>query len=149
MQVSFDTIPAVGARADTTDGFTVRRVIVTTTWFSALVTLAIWAYLDGWWAFSYAVGSAWMMLNFVVLAGLLRLITALPSLSKLFIFTLICAKIAVVFIALYWLFQIRELRPLGLVAGITTLLVVILLKATGQAIFQRPDSGEIRDEQSR
>jgi hypothetical protein len=148
-QAGSATIPAVGGRADTTDRFTVKRILFTTTWFSALVALAIWAYLDGWWAFSYAIGSVWMMLNFVALAGLLRLITALPSASKLFIFTLICAKIAVVFIALYWLFQIRELRPLGLVAGITTLLVVILLKATGQALFKRPDSGEIRDEQSR
>ncbi len=145
-QARFDTIPAVGARANVTDRFTVRRIIISTLWFSAVVTLAIWAYLDNWWAFSYAIGSVWMVISFLALAALLRIITTVMKPNMLFIFTLICAKIAVVCIALYWLFQIRELRPLGLVAGITTLLVVILLKAIWQSLFERPDSRETRDE---
>jgi len=145
-RAGFDTIPAVGARADTADRFTVRRIIISTLWFSAVVTLAIWAYLDGWWAFSYAIGSVWMVISFLALAAMLRVFTTAMKPSMLFIFTLICAKIAVVCIALYWLFQIRELRPLGLVAGITTLLVVILLKAIWQSLFVRPDSRETRDE---
>ena len=148
-QAGFDTIPAVGARTDTTDRFTVRRIVLSTLWFSAVVTLAIWAYLDGWWAFSYAIGSVWMVISFLTLAAMLRVITTVMKPSMLFIFTLICAKIALVCIALYWLFQIRELRPLGLVAGITTLLVVILLKAIWQSLFGRPDSRETRNEQSR
>ena len=143
------TIPAVEAKADVTDRFTVRRIIISTLWFSALVALAIWAYLDGWWAFSYAIGSVWMVISFLMLAALLRIITTVMKPSMLFIFTLICAKIALVCFALYWLFQIRELRPLGLVAGITTLLVVILLKAIWQSLFMRPDSRETRNEQSR
>ena len=139
----------MGARTDTTDRFTVRRIIISTLWFSAVVTLAIWAYLDGWWAFSYAIGSVWMVISFLALAAMLRVITTVMKPNMLFIFTLMCAKIALVCIALYWLFQIRELRPLGLVAGITTLLVVILLKAIWQSLFARPDSRETRNEESR
>jgi len=56
----------------------------------------------------------------------------------------------VVFAVLYWIFQLRQLNPLGLVAGITTLLVVILLKAAGNAtIVGSPDDGETGNEKVR
>ena len=121
--------------ADTFLSLTVPRVITATAWFSALMAMLAWAYLGGWWAFSYVIGSAWMMANFALLAAVIILVTSRPKLNKLFLFTIICAKIAVVSVVLYWVFQIPNLRHLGLAMGITTLLVVILLKAVGAAVY--------------
>ncbi len=121
--------------ADTFLSLTVPRIILATGWFSALMALLAWAYLGGWWAFSYVIGSAWMMANFALLAAVIILVTSRPKLNKLFLFTIICAKIAVVSVVLYWVFQIPNLRHLGLAMGITTLLVVILLKAVGASAF--------------
>jgi hypothetical protein len=121
--------------ADTFLSLTVPRILLATAWFSALMALLAWAYLGGWWAFSYVIGSAWMMANFALLAAVIILVTSRPKPNKLFLFSIICAKIAVVSVILYWVFQISNLRHLGLAMGITTLLVVILLKAVGASAF--------------
>ena len=131
--------------SDTFLSLTVPKILLATGWFSALMALLAWAYLGGWWAFSYVIGSAWMMANFALLAAVIILITSRPKLNKLFLFTIICAKIAVVSVVLYWVFQIPNLRHLGLAMGITTLLVVILLKAVGASLFpsrHRPTESE-------
>lgn len=125
----------MGQSPDTAGRLTVRRIVVSTIWFSAAVTLAAYAYFGFWPAVSYLIGGAWMTANFILLAWLLRLMTTRFRPSLWFILFVFCAKILIVFAVLYWIFQIRQLNPLGLVAGITTLLVVILLKAAGSAII--------------
>jgi len=123
------------------------RIVAATAWFTGTAALAAWAYFGSWWALSYLIGSLWMTLNFLALALLLSFILARRYGGRLFILLLMCAKIAVLYIALYWVFQLQRLDHGGLVAGITTLLVVILLKAVGQAAFPAlPASGNTDDE---
>jgi hypothetical protein len=120
---------------DTAGGLSVRRIVISTLWFSAALAVAAYGYFGFWPAVSYLVGSAWMTANFVLLAWLLTLMTTRFRPSLWFILFVFCAKILIVFAVLYWIFQLRQLNPLGLVAGITTLLVVVLLKAAGSAII--------------
>lgn len=137
--------------ASSTGRFTVKRIAASTLWFSLVVAVAAFAYFkDPWVAISYLIGSAWMTANFILLAWLLMLLTTRFRPKTWFIFAVFCAKILVVFAVLYWIFQIRQLNPLGLVAGITTLLVVVLLKAAGNAIFaENPDSGDAGNDEVR
>jgi hypothetical protein len=136
--------------ADTFLGLTVPRIISATAWFSLIMAMLAWAYLGGWWALSYALGAMWMMANFALLAAVIVLLTSSPRRSKAFLFIVICAKIAVVSVVLYWVFQIPNLRHLGLAMGITTLLVVIFLKAVGAAAFPtRQPPPDTQDETSR
>ncbi len=129
---------------------TVRRIAVSTLWFSLVVGVAAYAYFGLWPAVSYLIGGAWMTANFLLLAWLLKLLTTRFRPNLWFILSVLCAKILVVFAVLYWIFQLRQLNPLGLVAGITTLLVVILLKAAGNAIIVgSPDDGETGNEKVR
>jgi hypothetical protein len=121
--------------ADILTSLTIPRIIIATAWFSLLMALLAWTYLGGWWALSYALGAMWMTANFALLAAVIILVTSRQRLNKLFLFSIICAKIAAVLVVLYWIFQIPNLRHLGLAMGITTLLVVILLKAIGAAFF--------------
>lgn len=126
----------MGQSPDAVGRLTVRRIAVSTLWFSAAVAVAAYAYFDSFWvAVSYLIGSAWMTANFILLAWLLKLMTTRFRPKPWFIFFVFCAKILIVFAVLYWIFQLRQLNPLGLVAGITTLLVVVLLKAAGSAII--------------
>jgi len=112
-----------------------RRIIIATAWFSVLVGFALWSKWGGRLALSYVTGSAWMMLNFWALAYALGLLTAYRVRNRWFIFAVVYAKIGMIYLILYWLFRVNWFDHLGLVAGITTLLMVILFKALGYSWF--------------
>lgn len=113
------------------------------------MALLAYVYLGSWWAVSYALGVLWMAANYALLAAIIILLTSRPKPNGLFLFIVICAKIAAISIVLYWVFQIPNLRHLGLAMGITTLLVVILLKAVGAALFSTRKRASDDNETSR
>jgi len=115
--------------------FSWGRIIFATAWFSLAVAFAVWGKWGGSLALSYLVGSVWMMLNFAALAYLLSLLTAHKVRLRLFIFVVVYAKIAAIYVVLYLLFRTNWFDHLGLVAGISTLLMVVLFKALGYAWF--------------
>lgn len=108
-----------------------RRIIIATAWFSLAVGFALWSKWGGRLALSYTVGSVWMMLNFWALAYALGLLTTYEVRNRLFIFAVVYAKIGLIYLILYWLFRVKWFDHLGLVVGISTLLMVILFKALG------------------
>lgn len=117
------------------EAFSWRRIVFTAAWFSLAVGFVLWAKWGARLALSYVVGSAWMMVNFWALAVLLSLLTAHQVRNRMFIFAVVYAKIGLVYLVLYWLFRIGWFDHLGLVAGISTLLMVILFKALGRTLF--------------
>jgi hypothetical protein len=78
--------------------------------------------------FSVAAACLWLALNFSALAWLLAAATSPKRASRLFLFTLACAKIPASYFILYWLYRMEYLEPVGLTIGLSSLPVVILFR---------------------
>jgi hypothetical protein len=82
---------------------------------------------------SFTIACLWVALNFVLLGWLLGAATAPGGSGRLFLLLLMCAKIPAAYLLLYWLFSRSYLEAGGLVAGLTTLPVVILYRGLAGA----------------
>ena len=78
--------------------------------------------------FSLLAACLWLALNFTALAWLMGALTSGQRFSKLFIFTLACAKIPASYSILYWLFTREYLEPMWLTVGIITFPAVLVFR---------------------
>lgn len=78
---------------------------------------------------SFTCGCLWVALNFLLLACLVEVLTGPRRASRLFIFTLACAKIPASYCVLYWLFAVDYLEPVGLSIGLAGLPVALVFRA--------------------
>ena len=113
----------------------IRRILLTSTWFGALVALAAWAYLGPSWAVGIIGGALVGAANLVFLTGLTREIIALQHRNKQRIFGLLAIKIIVVYGGLAGLLLWNWLPALAVVGGFAIILLVITLKAAGRALI--------------
>ncbi len=111
-----------------------RRILITTISFSLIITLPIWAMFGTSVALGYIVGSAWMCINFLILSLLLSYLTGRRLKSKVLVILLVFAKMLLLYSVLVLLFWVGWFNHLGLVAGISTLWMVILFKTIGLSI---------------
>ena len=76
----------------------------------------------------FVCSTLWTAINFLALSWLVISLMSGKSAPRLFIFALACAKIPASYYLLFWLFRVDYLGPAGLVAGLTTLPVVLLFR---------------------
>lgn len=85
----------------------------------------------GW---SFLAGCLWMALNLILMGWLIGALTAAKRPGGLTILLLECAKIPAAYLLLYWLCTRKFFEPIGLVAGLATLPVVILLRGLASRV---------------
>ena len=78
--------------------------------------------------FSFAVACLWLALNFSALAWGIGALTSGQRVSRLFIFAVVCAKIPVSYLILFWMYRADYLEPVGLTVGLSTLPVVLFVR---------------------
>jgi len=120
--------------------FAPKRILLTTSWFGALVAFALLGIYGGRFALSYAVGAVIMSLGFFLL-WLIILFAFSRNIRSVFIVVLaVFAKIFLFFGLLYYLFTSGKLDHLGLILGLSTPWVVIFLKALALATIVKEEA---------
>lgn len=114
---------------------TIRRVLVTSAWFGAVVALVAWVYLGWPWALGFAGGLAIGMANLYFLATLAQLVLTTERRSKSAIAGVFALKALVVYGGLAGLLLWDTPPALSVVAGFSAVLLVIVLKAVGRALL--------------
>ncbi len=120
---------------------TVRRVLVTSTWFGAIVALVVWVYLGWPWALGFAAGLVIGMANLYFLATLAQLVFATERRSVSVIVGVFALKALVVYGGLAALLLWDKPPALSVVAGFSAVLLVIVLKAVGRILLDSRLSG--------
>ena len=91
--------------------------------------LLTWPFFGEGQAFSVTCGLLWMALNFSLLGWLLESLLGRRESSRVFNFSLACAKIPASYFILYWLYSSEYFEPVGLSAGLAALPAVLLVRA--------------------
>ena len=89
---------------------------------------------------AFALSCLWLGLNVVLLALLIAELSTPKRRRGLLAFSLACAKLPAAYLLLFWLFTREYLDTMGLVAGLTTLPVVVVLR--GLAELRATAAGE-------
>lgn len=119
----------------------IRRVLVSTTWFSAVAGVVLWAYVGPRFAFGFWIGAAWSLVNFWLLKEVVvRTITLEErNLPRIALGALV--KFPVLYGLGIALLVWGYFPILSLAIGFSMILVVLLLKALGRRITGRGAPG--------
>jgi len=117
-----------------------------------VVSFVVWIYKGPWPALALITGCAWSLVNLHVLRLLVLQVTNDPGKHKLRIAAVLAVKVPVLYAIGYVLLTTGRLPTVGLLAGFTWPLVVVVLKAAGRLLLgldgkrevRSPGSGEVR-----
>jgi F-type H+-transporting ATPase subunit a len=110
------------------------RVLRATAIVTGIVALALAAFVDGRLGLAVAAGSAWSLLNFVLLGGFVRALGYRGNVGNpLRAFLLLGLKGPLLYLAGYALLQ-SGLSPIALAFGFSLVFLVVTLRAVGQAL---------------
>ncbi|MCK4304975.1 MAG: hypothetical protein KAY24_12125, partial [Candidatus Eisenbacteria sp.] len=113
----------------------VRRILISSTWFGAVVILAAWVYFGWPWALGFAGGVLVGGGNLFFLAALIREIITTQKRNFQRIALLLAIKVMVVYGGLAVLLIWKVPPVLSVVAGFSLVLVVITLRAVGRELL--------------
>ena len=120
--------------------FAPKRILLSTSWFSLLIAFALFGIYGGRFALSYLVGVAVMGLGFLLLWLIILGMFSRKIRSVFLVIFAVFAKILLFFGLLYYLFTSGKLDHLGLILGLSTLWVVIVLKAIAFATIVKEEA---------
>lgn len=96
-------------------------------------------YLGTYNALSVFTGGVWSVLNLMFLSGLVRAAIRPGGADKAKVISLALFKFPLLYLTGYFIVKISQFQPLYLLAGFSLLLVVVILKAIGRAMFHVND----------
>lgn len=113
----------------------IRRILQTTLWLGALLTLIAWAYLGWRWALAFAGGVCIGGGNLIFLTALARQFLRPGPRDLASLIGLLSMKLVVIYGGLLALLLWKEMPTAGVVCGFSLTLAVITLKAAGRALL--------------
>ncbi len=119
----------------------VRRILITCSWFGALIALGAWALLGWRWALGFALGALLGGANLYLLSVLARLVITPGKKNLPSILAVLTIKVLVIYGGLAGLLLWRLPPTLAVVCGFSLVLVVITLKAAGRALISSAWAG--------
>ncbi len=96
-------------------------------------------YLGVWPTLAVFSGGVWGLVNLIFLAALIRATLRPENVDKMQALGLAVIKFPLLFGAGYFLTQVSQFNPLYLLAGFTSLFVIIVLRAIGTAMMRASD----------
>lgn len=121
----------------TTFSFDFIQRTLRTTGIVLLIVLIVGSMYFGFYtALAVFSGGIWSMINMLFLSALVRMAVRPDGVDKWSVLGLAVIKFPLLYAAGYFLFTIEFFRPLPLIIGISSVLIVMVLKALARAILQ-------------
>ena len=119
----------------------IRRVLVSTIWFSSVAAIILWYRVGGRFALGYAIGTLWGILNFWFLKEVVVYTVTLEDRSFKEILWRAVIKFPILYGIGIWILVSGIFSILALTAGFSMVLVVFVLKALGSKLTGKGQPG--------